>query len=92
MHKTCTFTMKHRSSDLGRVNLQLTCKLQSDTDYWINVLSRVYPVVKSLSSHGLLYRAGTDSYESSGKNNGNFIMSMKLIADYDPFLSNHKSR
>lgn len=48
--------MKHRSSDLGRVDLQLTYKLRSDTDYWINVLSRVCSVVKSLSSHGFSFR------------------------------------
>jgi len=33
MHKTCTFKMKHRSSDFGRVDLQLTYKLQMETDY-----------------------------------------------------------
>jgi len=51
--------------------------------------SIVGSVVKSLSSHGLLFRGGDDSFESSGKNNGNFIMAMKLIAEYDRFLSKH---
>ncbi|XP_008185930.1 zinc finger MYM-type protein 1-like [Acyrthosiphon pisum] len=59
------------------------------TDYWVNVLNRVCSVIKSLSSHGLSFRGGDDSFESSGKNNGNFIMAMKLIAEYDPFLSKH---
>lgn len=89
MHKNCKFKMKHRSSNFGRVDLQLTYKLQTETDYWINVLSRVCSVVKSSSSHGLLSRGGDDSFESSGKNNGNFIMAMKLTAEYDPFLSKH---
>lgn len=89
MHKTCTFKMKHRSSDFGRVDSQLTYKLQTETDYWVNVLNRVCSVIKSLSSHGLSFRGGDDSFESSGKNNGNFIMAMKLIAEYDPFLSKH---
>lgn len=89
MHKTCTFTMKHRATDLGRVDLQLTYSLQTEIGYWINVLSRVCSVVKSLSSHGLSFRGGNDSFESSGKNNGNFVMAMKLIAEYDPFLSEH---
>jgi len=53
MHTTCTFMMKHRSSDLGRVDLKLAYKLQTETDYWINVLNRVCSVVKSLASHGL---------------------------------------
>jgi len=89
MHKTCTFTMKHRSSDLGKVDLELTYKLQTEPDYWINVLNRVCSVVKSLASHGLSFRGGDESFESSIENNGNFITAMKLIAEYDPFLSKH---
>jgi len=53
------------------------------------VLSRICSVVKSLSSHGLSFRGGDDNLESSGKNNGNFIMAMKLIAEYYHFLSKH---
>lgn len=44
--------MKYRSSDSGRVDLQLTHKLQTETDFWINVLSRVCSVVKSSGNNG----------------------------------------
>jgi len=45
--------MKHRSSDFGRVDSQLTYKLQTETGYWVNVLNRVCSAIKTLSSHGL---------------------------------------
>ncbi|VVC35195.1 Hypothetical protein CINCED_3A006037 [Cinara cedri] len=81
--------MKHLSSDLRRLDLKLTCKLQTEIDYWINVLNRVCSVVKSLASHGLSFRGKYDSFESSSENNVNFVMDMTLIAEYDTFSSKH---
>jgi hypothetical protein len=48
--------------------------------------------VKSLASHGLPFRGTEERYGSSIANSGNFIMAMELVAEYDPFLSQHISK
>lgn len=56
------------------------------------MLTRVCSVVKSLASHGLPFRGTEEKYGSSVANSGNFIMAMELVAEYDPFLSQHISK
>jgi len=55
--------------------------------YWEKMLTRVAAVVKSLSSRGLPLRGHEDKFGST--HSGNFIMSLELIAEFYPFLSNH---
>lgn len=77
MHKTCMFKTNQRVSDLGRVDSQLIHNIQTETNYWKNILRWVCSVVKALSSHGLPFRGGNNKFEPSGENNGNFVMSMQ---------------
>lgn len=86
MHKICVYKMKLRATDLGRIDCTIAHQLETETNYWINVLTRVCSVVKSLSSYGLPFRGTEEKFVSSTANSGNFIMAMKLIAEYDPFL------
>jgi len=55
--------------------------------YWRSVLRRVVSVVKKLSSRGLPFRG--DEEEFGSLRNGNFMMCMELIAEFDPFLAGH---
>ncbi|KAL4134688.1 hypothetical protein QTP88_006414 [Uroleucon formosanum] len=91
-HKICVYKMKQRATDLGRIDTTITLQLKIETNYWINVLTRVCSVVKSLASHGLPFRGTEEKYGSSVANSGNFIMAMELVAEYDPFLSQHISK
>nr|XP_047134219.1 uncharacterized protein LOC124812142 [Hydra vulgaris] len=71
------------------VALHRLLKYQEETEinYWKNVLTRVVAVVKSLSSRGMSFRGDDDRFGSV--HNGNFIMSLELIAQFDPFLAQH---
>lgn len=55
--------------------------------YWKNVLKRVIAVIKKLGSRSFLFRGSVEKFGS--QNNGNFMMCLKLISEFDPFLSNH---
>lgn len=81
--------MKKRGSEVGRIDHQLILQVQTEKNYWKEVLTRVVAVVKSLSSRGLAMRGHDDKFGSTYS--GNFVMSLELIAEFDPFLKNHIS-
>jgi len=82
--------MKKKGSEVGRIDHQLILQIQTETNYWKEVLIRVVAVVKSLSSQGLAMKGHDDKFGSSYS--GNFVMSLELIAEFDPFLKNHISK
>lgn len=88
-HKTCDIKMKNRSSKLNRIDNTLQYQVETEEVYWKNVLTRVCAVVKSLSSRGLPFRG--DSEQFGSLHNGNFMMCLELIAEFDPFLAKHIS-
>lgn len=47
-------------------------------------------VTKTLAMRGLAFRGDSDKIEN--QHNGNFLMSMKLIAHFDSFLASHISK
>lgn len=61
--------------------------LEDERKYWRNVLLRVVVAVKSLATRGLPFRGKTDKFRSP--NNGNFMMILEAIAEFDPFLAKH---
>ena len=44
-------------------------------------------MVKKLGSRGMAFRGKEETFGS--KKNGNFLMSLELIAEFDPFLVSH---
>lgn len=88
-HRDCVLSLKNRSSILTRIDGKLFSQLENEVQYWRNVLQRVVAVVKKLSSRGLPFR-GNDEILGS-VHNGNFLMCMELIAEFDPFLASHMS-
>ncbi|XP_050064958.1 zinc finger MYM-type protein 1-like [Aphis gossypii] len=73
-----------------RIDSGLLDQINDEVHYWKNVLKRVFVVVKSLAIRGLEFRSDSDKIGSS--HNGNFLMSMELIAHFDPFLASHISK
>ncbi|XP_025200207.1 zinc finger MYM-type protein 1-like [Melanaphis sacchari] len=86
-HKTNVLTMKDRGKVAQRIDSALILQIEGENNYWKNVLRRVVAVVKTLSSRGLAFRDKTDKFGCN--QNGNFLMSLELIALFDPFLATH---
>jgi len=86
-HKTNVLTMKDRGKVAQRIDSALILQIEGENNYWKNVLRRVVAVVKTLFSRGLAFRGKTDKFGCN--QNGNFLMSLELIALFDPFLATH---
>uniref|UniRef100_A0A0L8I2A3 DUF4371 domain-containing protein n=1 Tax=Octopus bimaculoides TaxID=37653 RepID=A0A0L8I2A3_OCTBM len=52
--------------------------------YYFEIPKRVVAVIKFLSERGLAFRGHEEKWGSP--NNGNFMMAIKFIAEFDPFL------
>lgn len=50
-------------------------------------MKRVVTVVKKLGSCGLAFRGHEEKFGSA--HNGNFMMWLELLAEFDPFLASH---
>ncbi len=86
-HRKCQMDFFHRSKVLCRVDSKLQDQILTEISYWRNVLRRVVAVVKKLCSRGLPFRGSDERFGS--KNNGNFMMCLELISEFDPFLATH---
>ncbi|XP_029345826.1 uncharacterized protein LOC100569266 [Acyrthosiphon pisum] len=72
----------HENSQTHKTNV-LTMKDRGKVVQRIDMV----PVVKTLSSRGLAFRGKTDKFGCN--QNGNLLMSLELIALFDPFLATH---
>lgn len=79
--------MNDRAKISQRIDSALISQLEGEKNYWKNVLRRIVTVVKTLSSRGLAFRGKTDKFGCV--KNGNFLMSLELIAQFYPFLATH---
>jgi len=86
-HRSNIIKMKDRGNIHGRIDNNLVTQVETQRIYWVNVLKRVVAVVKRLSSRELAFRGTTSKIGCN--NNGNFLMALELLAEFDPFLSNH---
>lgn len=83
----CRTEFSNQSRIGGRVDTELQKQIEEEIDYWRSVLHRVVAVVKKLSSHGLAFRGKNEKFGDN--HNGNFMMCLELIAEFNPFLSTH---
>ncbi|KYN00128.1 Zinc finger MYM-type protein 1 [Cyphomyrmex costatus] len=65
----------------------LNKQIETEVEYWRNVLKRVVVVIKNLSSRGLPFRGSDERFGSL--HNGNYMMLLEIIAEFDPFLAEH---
>lgn len=70
-----------------RVDSRLMNQIDGEKNYWKNILLRIVAVVKSLALRGLPFRGDNELIGSS--KNGNFLISIELISEFDPFLAQH---
>lgn len=71
----------------SKVDKKLVKQLNKEKYYWTQVLQRVISNVIFLSERGLAFRGNTDTF--SNLYNGNYLGCLELLAEYDPFLSEH---
>lgn len=88
-HRTCVFSFMNRQASSSRIDKQMTLQMENEVQYWRDILKRVVSVTKALAIRGLSFRGSDDHFGSV--HNGNFLMSMELIAEYDPILAQHIS-
>jgi len=83
-HGKCMLTYTERKSTIGGVDCGLVKQRKIERDYWIKVLQRVVATIKLLASRGLAFRGDDETFGSA--HNGNFLGTLELIAQFDPFL------
>jgi hypothetical protein len=86
-HKTNVLTMKNKGKVAQKIDNVLILQIKGEKNYWKNVLRRVFARVKTLSSRELTFRDKTNNIDCN--QNCNFLMSLELIALFDPFLTTH---
>lgn len=86
-HGKCMLTYTERKSTIGGVDCGLVKQREMERDYWIKVLHRVVATIKMLASRGLAFRGDDETFGSA--HNGNFLGTLELIAQFDPFLNDH---
>ena len=86
-HTQCQLAFLNRSKNICRIDRGLQEQIVGEINYWRNVLHRVVATVKKLTSRGLALRGDSEHFGSN--RNGNFLMCLELIAEFDPFLSAH---
>ena len=73
--------------DKAHVDKGIVEQMQQEMKYWTEILKRILSVIRFLSERGLAFRGDTEVIGSP--NNGNYLGSLELIAEYDPFLKQH---
>ncbi|CAL1671908.1 unnamed protein product [Lasius platythorax] len=86
-HLQCQIALIQRNRTEGRVDSGLCRNVKNEIEYWRNVLKRVIVAVKALASRDLPFRGSSERFGSL--KNGNFMMILETIAEFDPFLSTH---
>lgn len=89
-HKECICIMEERGNTDNRIDKDLIAQADAEMSYWKDVLRRVFAATKALASRGLSFRGSDEKFGSP--NNGNFLMLLEFLAEFDPFLADHIRR
>ena len=84
---TTSIKNAHENAKSRRIDVSIAYQLQMEQRYWREVLKRLVAVIKHLSSRGLAFRDDIDILGDT--HNGNYLGSIELIAEFDPFLQIH---
>lgn len=86
-HKTNVITYLNRCKVTKLVDDSLKNQIETKINYWRNVLKRVICVIQAWASRGLVFRGKDEKFGS--QHNGNYMLLLVLVAEFDPFLKNH---
>ncbi|XP_060877870.1 zinc finger MYM-type protein 1-like [Metopolophium dirhodum] len=89
-HKTCLLKLKNLGQKQRRLDSMLLVQINHEKMYWRSVLERVVSVIKTLASRGLPFRGQEEIFGSP--KNGNYLMLLELLSEFDPFLAQHISK
>lgn len=89
-HKTCLLKLKDLGQEQGTLDSMLLVQINHEKMYWRSILERVVSVIKSLASRGLPFRGQEEIFGSP--KNGNYMMLLELLSEFDPFLAQHISK
>lgn len=70
-----------------RIDKEIVKQIETEKQYWINVLKRVIAVIVFLGERGLAFRGDTEVLGSP--HNGNYLGCLELLSQFDPFLREH---
>lgn len=79
-HKSANIEMLMRQQSGQRIDSAFVRQTEEEILYW-------RAIVKSLASRGLQFRGTEERFVLS--NSGNYIMTLELMAEFDPFLTQH---
>lgn len=86
-HITNYLAFKRRARELENIEDSFKSSLETEMEYWRQVLHRIVSVIKFLGSRGLPF---CGSNQTIGSNqNGNYLGILELLSEYDPLLNNH---
>ncbi|KAJ8670889.1 hypothetical protein QAD02_002148 [Eretmocerus hayati] len=89
-HRTSCQIYLARCQSARAIDTALCHQISEEKRYRRDVLHRVVSVIRKLASRGLPFR-GSDS-EFGSLHNGNYMMALELLAEYDPFLRSHMEK
>lgn len=88
-HRSAFTDYLARKSSYSRIDKQLIEEIKKEKEYWKELLKRVIAVCSFLSTRTLPFRGQVEKLGRS--DNGLFLGTLELIAQFDPFLSQHLS-
>lgn len=71
----------------ARIDKEIVKQIETEKQYWINVLKRVIAVIIFLAERGLAFRGDSEVFGSP--HNGNYLGCLELLSQFDPFLREH---
>lgn len=89
-HRKAAINLLLRAKTCNRVDTKLVSQIENEMKYWRDVLRRVVATVRSLAIRGLPMRGDMERFGTL--HSGNFVMSLELLAEFDPFLAQHIRR
>lgn len=89
-HMNCELALLTRKKRIVTMSFHYDSYVEVETKYWRNVLTRVFAVVKKLASRGRAFRGQDEKFGSL--HNGEYMMCLEMIAEFDPFLAEHIER
>lgn len=87
LHREAAYVFTKRSSEVSDLESQLMQEAIIEKQYWIEILKRMFSVIRFIGSRGLPFRGSNEQIGNC--QNGNYLGILELLAEYDPLLNSH---